>query len=74
MDHAISQLHGIYEDVQKERIQIESDSDNHTENQLLRFIEGIPGWAGIWFLWIYDMLSVRGKEQVWYWRIFDGTI
>ena len=43
MDHAISQLHGIYEDVQKERIQIESDSDNHTENQLLRFIEGIPG-------------------------------
>ena len=60
IDHAVSQLDSIYEDIQKELIQIESDSDNYTESQLLRFTECIcrciyPAIADIRRPWRWDI-------------------
>lgn len=60
IDHAISQLDTIYEEVQMELIQIESDTDSYTENQLLRFTECIcrciyPTIADIRRPWRWDI-------------------
>lgn len=60
MDHTISQLDSIYEDIKKECIQIESDSDDYTEIQLLRFTESIccciyPAIADIRRPWRWDI-------------------
>lgn len=60
IDHAISQLDTIYEEVQMELIQIESDTDIYTENQLLRFTECIcrciyPAIADIRRPWRWDI-------------------
>ena len=60
IDHAIAQLDYIYENVQMELIQIESDSDSYTENQLLGFTESIcrciyPAIADIRRPWRWDI-------------------
>lgn len=60
MDHAIRQLEYIYQGVKKELILVETDGDNYTEFQLLRFTECIcrgiyPAIADIRRPWRWDI-------------------
>lgn len=60
IEHAISQLDSIFEEVQKEMIQIESDNESYTEIQLLLFTECIcrciyPAIADIRRPWRWDI-------------------
>lgn len=60
MDHAVSQLDAIYEQIQNELFQIEADGDNYTNVQLLKFTECVvrciyPAVADIRRPWRWDI-------------------
>lgn len=69
MEHAVSQLDDIYENIQKEMIQIESDDENYTEIQLLRFTECIsryiyPAIADIRHPWRWDIKINNAMDRL----------
>lgn len=69
IDHAIYQLDSIYEDVRMELIEIESDTDIYTENQLLRFTESIcrsiyPAIADIRRPWKWDAIINSAMDEL----------